>query len=176
MLASETRSWQRTVTFRGAAFVALFAAQQLTWQALRGTWVERVVIHDATVRPAAFLVNAITPHVRAAAAGFSLIAPGGGLNILNGCEGTEALFLLTAAFAIAPIAARSRALGLLLGIAVVFLVNQLRILALFYSYRARPATFELLHGTVTPILVVLAVSGYFYAWLAREARTVSAAG
>lgn len=174
MRLSDPPSSRRVVALRGIAFVLLFAALQVTWQALRGTWVERVVIHDCAVRPAAFFVSLITPRVRAVAAGFSLVAPGGGLNILNGCEGTEALFLLAAAFAIAPVPARSRSIGLLIGIGVVFLVNQLRILALFYSYRASPTLFELLHGTVTPILVIILIAGYFYAWLVREARTAAA--
>ena len=96
---------------------------------------------------------------------FSINAPGGGLNVLNGCEGTEALFLLLAAFLVAPLPWRSRFGGFLLGVGMVFVVNQLRILALFYAYRADHALFDPLHGTVAPILVILLVAGYFYGWL-----------
>jgi hypothetical protein len=45
---------------------------------------------------------------------------------------------------------RQRLAGLLLGIVVVFAVNQARIL-LFYGYRASPAWFDALHTTITPI-------------------------
>jgi exosortase/archaeosortase family protein len=162
------------ILLRLSIFIAIFAGLQLSWIALRGTAVEYTVIHDATVRPAAFLVNTLTPNAAAQAVKFTLHAPGGGLNILNGCEGLEALFLLCAAFAVAPLTWRSRVLGLLLGIAVVFAVNQARILLLFYAYRTDHALFDPLHSTVTPIAVVLLVAAYFYAWLFMASRHADA--
>ena len=162
----------RTALIRAAIFLAIFAALQLTWTSLRGSDVEWWIVHDATVRPAVWLVNIITPQVHARAVGISLRAPGGGLNILNGCEGMEALFLLLAAFIVAPISLRSRLIGLVLGIPLVYVVNQARILTLFYVYRADHSLFDPLHGMVTPIAVVLMVCCYYYAWLARAVRHV----
>jgi exosortase/archaeosortase family protein len=160
---------------RMSAFVGAFAAQQLVWQGLRGSPVERAVIHWGTVRPAALLIDLLTPGAHVQAVGFSLLAPGGGLNILNGCEGLEALFLLSAAFLVAPLPTGLRLRGLLLGVVVVFLVNQSRILVLFYAYRTDAALFDPLHGTVTPIGVVLVVSAYFYAWVLHAQRVTAAA-
>lgn len=53
----------------------------------RGTGIERWIVHDLTLRPAVALVSWLTSEARAKAVGFSIRAPGGGLNILNGCEG-----------------------------------------------------------------------------------------
>lgn len=156
--------------WRGLAFAAIFSVLQLGWQALHGTIIERLLVHDATVRPAAALANWLTPAVHARAVDFSIRAPGGGLNILNGCEGLEALFLLIAAFAVAPLSWTARLLGASLGVLVVFAVNQARILVLFYAYRADHALFDQLHSTVTPIAVVLLVSAYFYAWFNHADR------
>ena len=160
---------------RALAFLALFTLLQLSWQSLRETAAGRFIVHDCTVEPAAWLVSRLTPSVHVRAVDYSLRAPGGGLNILNGCEGMEALFLLSAAFAVAPLAWRQRLGGLLLGIAVVFTVNQARILLLFYGYRASPAWFDALHTTITPIGVVLVISAYFYAWLVYSGRQTAAA-
>jgi exosortase family protein XrtM len=160
---------------RAAGFLVLFAVLQLGWQTLRGSALERAVIHDGTVRPAAFLVNLLTPTTGASAVDFTLRAPGGGLNIQNGCEGLEALFLLSAALLVAPIPWRSRGRGLLLGCAVVFIINQARILVLFYAYRADHSLFDPLHATVTPIVVILLVCAYFYAWLLYSNRSMAAA-
>jgi len=80
--------------------------------------------------------------------------------------------LLCAAFAVAPLTWRSRLLGLLAGIAVVFAINQARILLLFYAYRADHTLFDPLHALVTPIAVVLLVAAYFYAWLFLTQRHV----
>ena len=152
---------------RGAAFIAVFAVLQLSWHGLRGTAAERFVVHSGIVLPAVYAVNHITPHVHASARESSIRAPGGSLNLRNGCEGTEALFLLIAALAIAPLSWRARGLGLLYGVPLVYALNQARVLVLFYAYRANPASFDLLHGSVTPIALVLAVAVYFHAWMAH---------
>jgi exosortase/archaeosortase family protein len=165
----------RGLALRGAAFLLVFALLQLSWQGLRGTWLQHLVVHDLVVWPAALIVNCLTPAAHAWAAEYSIRAAGGGLNILNGCEGMEALFLLLAAFVIAPLGYGWRLRGLLLGIGVVYLVNQLRILALFYAYRTDHALFDALHGTVTPIAVVIAVGCYFHGWLAYARRHANAA-
>jgi exosortase family protein XrtM len=175
MLRETTNGAWHAPGIRAAIFFLSFALLQLGWQALDTSSLKRFIVHDGIVRPAAVLVNWLTPAVHARAVDFSLRAHGGGLNILNGCEGMEALFLLIAAFVVAPLPGRSRWIGLLLGIAVVFVINQLRILTLFYAYRADHALFDPLHAIVTPIVVVLLVSLYFYAWLVRANHRTAAA-
>jgi exosortase/archaeosortase family protein len=166
----EQRGTDPSLLWEGLGFVVIFSVLQLGWQALHGTRFERLLVHDATVRPAVALANWLTPEVHARAVEFSMRAPGGGLNILNGCEGLEALFLLLAAFSVARLPWSARLWGAALGVLVVFAVNQARILTLFYAYRADHALFDRLHSTVTPIAVVLLVSGYFYAWFSHSAR------
>jgi hypothetical protein len=63
-----------------------------------------------------------------------------------------------------------RVAGFLVGALLVFIVNQLRVLTLFYAWRADHALFDLLHGTVTPVAVVLSVCAYYYACLAFAVR------
>jgi exosortase/archaeosortase family protein len=165
VIAARYATWLRLLSF-----VAIFAGLQLAWINVRGTAIEYLVIHDITVKPAAYLVNLFTPSVAAQAVKFTLHAAGGGLNILNGCEGLEALFLLCAAFSVAPLPWRERALGFVLGIVVVFAVNQARILLLFYAFRIDHTWFDFLHGTVTPIAVVLLIAAYFYTWLFKASK------
>jgi exosortase/archaeosortase family protein len=160
---------------RVIAFAATFSILQFGWQALRGSAVEYAVIHRATVQPAAFLINRFTPDVHAHAVEFSIHAPGGGLNVLNGCEGLESLFLLGAAFVVAPLSVRSRLVGFALGSFVVFAVNQARILVLFYAYRYNHELFYSLHATVMPIAVVFCLAAFFYFWLVRYKRDAHAA-
>jgi exosortase/archaeosortase family protein len=148
-------------------FVVTFSVLQITWQELRGSAFERLVVDQGTVRPAVALVNFLTPAVKAQAVGTTMRARGGGLNILNGCEGVEALFLLIAAFLAASLPWRRTLSGVALGTVVVFAVNQARILALFYAFRADRSLFDTLHGIVTPIAVILCVLAFFYAWIHR---------
>ena len=149
-------------------FLGVFALLQWAWGEARDTWVERLVIHQATVKPAAALVQWLTPEANARPVGASIKAPGGGLNILNGCEGTEVMFLLVAAFAAVRLGWRQRLFGLGLGLVLIFALNQARILALFYAYRNQRRLFDLLHTTVLPAVLIAAVALYFYAVLHRS--------
>ena len=154
-------------------FVLVFTLLQWGWSSARGTWVERLVVHDATVTSAAALVRLLTPEIAATAVGASLKAPGGGLNILNGCEGTEVMFLLVAAFAAVRMPWRHRLAGLGLGIAFVFLINQARILALFYCHRADRELFDTLHTAVLPAVLVALTAAFFYAVLHHAQRRMA---
>lgn len=146
------------------AFLVLVALLQGLWNWARGTMVERLVIDRATVASAVALINLAMPDVRAVAAGSRIRAPGGGLNILNGCEGVEVLFLLFAALAAFPLSGRRRLLGIAIGTLFVFLLNQARILALFYAFRTDKVLFGQLHGTIAPVLLILATVLFFIFW------------
>lgn len=145
-------------------FAVIFTTLQTLWIIAGDSVVERLVIDDLTVAVAAFWIGSLTPDIQVAAFGTRLSAPGGGINVLKGCEGTEVLFLLVAAFAVAGGSWRRSVAGLVLGAMVVYLLNQLRILALFYAYRLDHSLFNQLHGTVAPLIMVLLVGFYFFAW------------
>lgn len=149
------------------AFLALFFALQAGYSSGRGGALERLVIEQATVRMAAVLIDTLSPELQVKADGPRLRAPGGGLNVLNGCEGTDVAFLLVAAMAVAPLPWRRRLAGLALGLPLVYALNQVRVLALFYAFRSDRSWFELLHGAVAPLVLVLAVGLFFMVWLNR---------
>jgi exosortase family protein XrtM len=148
-------------------FVMVFSALQLAWQASTDSSIARAFIEKAIVAPAAYTINRVTPDAHAYAAGSRLRSPGGGINIVNGCDGMEMLFLLMAGFAAAPLGGRDRLLGILAGIPLIYLLNQARILALFYSHRSNPELFDALHGFIAPVVMVLLIAAYFYLWLFR---------
>jgi exosortase/archaeosortase family protein len=154
-------------------FVAVFFILQMSYGACRGTWVEHLVIGDLTVAPTAALINALTPEVGVKVLGNRLLAPGGGITVLKGCEGTEVMFMLVAAFAAVVMPWRTRLLGLGLGILMVFCLNQLRLVGLFYAYRSDPSLFDLLHGTLAPIALVIAVAVYALFWFQHAADGTS---
>lgn len=146
-------------------FLAVFVGLQWGWESAHDTALERLVIDRVTVQPSAWLASLITPDIQPYAQGSRLKAQGGGINILNGCEGTDVLFLLIAAFVVAPLFLRPRLIGLLLGVVLVYLLNQARILALFYAWRADRGLFEIMHGYLGPLILVALVAIYFHLWL-----------
>jgi exosortase/archaeosortase family protein len=89
---------------------------------------------------------------------------GGGLNILNGCEGVEVAFLLIAALCAMPGSHRRRLCGMAVGVSLVFMLNQARILALFYAFRYDKVLFSLLHGTVAPLAMIACTVLFVAVW------------
>ncbi len=154
--------------FRILIFLVVFAGLQLTWQFLDGSALHDLIIDEGVVAPAAAVGRALTPDLNVHAVGSRLREDTGGLNIVNGCDGTETLFLLCAGFAVAPLGWRARIGGILVGGVVVYGLNLLRILALFYARHRDLELFDVLHGVVTPALMVLSVVAYYYAWLRRS--------
>lgn len=167
---TRARSLWRTVM----VFLCLVFALQWAWRQACGTTIEHWVIDFATVGTAAHVVNILTPEVQARAVGSRISAAGGGLNILNGCEGTEVLFLLIAALLAYPLSWKTRLWGSLVGVVMVFVANQLRILALFYSFRFDRTLFDHLHGLVAPLCLIAVTSGFFVVLMRWDERLKTA--
>lgn len=146
----------------------MFAILQSVYAALTGTWLERFVIDRVTVQPAAWVIGLVDPAAQVWAAGPRLRAAGGGIGVRPGCEGADIAFLLIAAMAVAPVRVRQRVIGAFAGIALAFVLNQARVISLFYAFRFDRALFQLLHGTVAPLLVILGAGTFFVLWLSRS--------
>lgn len=149
-------------------FLTVFALLQWGWSEARGTWIERLIVDRMTVKTAAAVIATLDPATGVQAVGSRLKADGGGINILNGCEGIEVLFLLAGALLVAPLVWRMRLLGLVAGGGLVFVLNQVRVIALFYAFRSDRALFDTLHGVIAPLLLILATGAFFVVWLDRH--------
>ena len=154
----------RSLAVMAMLFMATFFALQFSYELSRGSSFEHWVIGDLTVKPTAWLLQWLSPEIGVQALGNQLRAPGGGLVVKRGCEGVEMMFMLVAAFGAASLSWRRRLLGTGLGLVLVFVLNQIRLVALFYAYRYDTELFSVLHGTVGPIILVLLVGLYAIAW------------
>jgi len=148
-----------------ALFLGIFAIFSFAWSGTRGSVVERLVIDQTTVAAGAWIIDRISPEEGVRAEGPRLISPKVRLSVLNGCEGTESILLFAAAVLAFPAPWRKKPAGLLLGLVWVFLLNQVRIVSLFFILRHRPQWFEAMHGTIAPIFIILAGSIVFSLWL-----------
>ena len=163
------RPWLAAVVFLLTFFVL-----QVSWTQARGTVLERWVIDYATVHTSVALINTLTPQAAAVAQGASVLAPQGGINVRNGCEGTEVLFLLVAALMAYPFSWVQRLVGVATGSVYVFVINQVRLVALFYAIRDDRPLFNQLHGVVAPLVLVTCTLAFFVAlrnWGQARART-----
>lgn len=148
-----------------AIFLITFITLQTSWELCRGSIIERAIIDHATVIPASWWLQRLWPEQSIHADGHSLVSPTNRLNILNGCEGLETLFLLAAAFMAFPLNWRLRVIGIVSSILLIYVLNQLRIVLLWWATRSAPQLFSLLHGTVLPLTLIAAGTLWFAAFM-----------
>lgn len=146
-------------------FTLVFFAFQVLYAWSEGTAVERFLIESVTVRSAVLLIAHIDPASAVLAIGHEIIAPCGSLSILNGCDGIEAALLLVAAFIAVPMSIGCRLLGILAALAFVYLINQVRVVVLFFVFCRARDIFPLLHGYVAPTSIIIACCVFFLVWL-----------
>lgn len=150
---------------RPLAFLLLFWLLQSLYLGPAGRLPERWLVEGLTVPLAATLLNQLDAGLGVSAQGSALEATGGGLRVLRGCEGTDVMLIWVAALLVAPLSWRSRGLGLLLGLPTLFLLNQLRLIALFFIFREHRPWFEAAHDLVLPLLMVGMTGLLFAGWL-----------
>jgi exosortase family protein XrtM len=152
------------------AFLALFLAFQGLYALAKDTAAERLLIDELTVAPSAALIGWLSPELAPRAEGHRIVAEGTRLSVLNGCEGTESILLLLAAVLAYPASWRWKLVGALTGTLLVYLLNQGRVVGLFYALRHDRELFAMLHGVVAPLLIVLLGALFFLWWTSPTGR------
>ena len=159
-------SWRRALAFLVMSF--------LLYSCLAAVWSEDLshfLIDVLTVQPAAFLARALSGDPSVIAEGSHIRSQQAVINVLFGCDGTDVALLLLAALLVSPLRWRYRLLGMLAGLALVFVLNQLRVVGLFLALRTEPNWFGPLHSMLAPMLLVLGLGIFYLLWLRRFNRT-----
>lgn len=146
-------------------FLSLFVLQSYAYQSLRGTSWEHWLIDELTVKPSALLLDKILPEEHVQARGQKIVSQTTSITVLNGCEGTESMFLLIAAILAFRAPVKHKLAGVLFGVVFIYALNQIRILSLFIALKHNREWFHWLHAYIGPTLIVLLSCVFFLGWL-----------
>lgn len=124
---------------------------------------EKGIVSALAVVPGVTVINLISPDERVSAQGNRLLSSRVRLSVLDGCEGTEVMFLLIAALLAFRSTLRHTLIGVGLGMVLVFILNVIRIASLYYVLRFAKNWFDPLHGMIWPTLIIMAI-GLFFVW------------
>lgn len=149
-------------------FISVFFLLQWAYPMLSDTAVYRFYLDTLTVQPSAALIQWIAPQDGVLARGHRLGWPGGGLSLYNGCDGVEAMKLLIAAFVAVAGPWRARLLGAALGLLLIYVLNQARIVGLYFAARYDRGWFEQLHGMIGPLIIIALTTLFFAWWIGRD--------
>jgi exosortase family protein XrtM len=96
------------------------------------------------------------------------------LSVVRGCDGSGVIFLLIAAIIAYRANVRRTLLGVIGAVALVYVVNQMRIITLFFIDVHWPSWFTPMHVYAIPTLMILLGTLYFAFWAAfQDERTTA---
>ena len=116
----------------------------------------------------ASILNAMGENVRRS--GTLILGGNFAVDILNGCNGIEAMLFLVAAMIAFEAPIKARLLGLLVACVTVQLLNLIRIVSLFLLGRYRREWFEAFHLAIWQSVIFGAAVLMFILWTARVQR------
>jgi exosortase family protein XrtM len=160
-------------------FVALFAAAYIVlylgYSAVPDSFLRDKIYFYGIVNPSRTIIHWVAPGEPVTAVQNRLESPSGSLDIVRGCDGSGVVFLLVAAIIAMRDHLRHTLLGIIGGIALIYLLNQLRIVTLYFVHARWPGWFTAMHAYFIPTLMVLVATIYFAAWATRGARDLEPA-
>jgi archaeosortase B (VPXXXP-CTERM-specific) len=91
--------------------------------------------------------------------------------IVDLCTAVMPMLILTAAILAFPSSVKEKLLGLLIGLPGIFIVNQVRLVSLFFIGAYAPGIFETAHLLVWQSLMILLAIGLWLIWVYKYVRT-----
>lgn len=123
---------------------------------------------------AANIINAAAPAAQVKVDAHRLVSPGVTLEVVRGCDGSGLLFLLVSAVIAFGASWPRKLLGLLAAAALVYVLNEVRVVALYFVLVNNPTWFVPLHASIIPLLTITLSALFYLYWtrwaLARDAH------
>jgi exosortase family protein XrtM len=155
---------------RVGLFLLIYGLLHWAYQSLRDSRFDPWFVHTLTVQPASALIGLLFPSDAVNAVGPRLVWPEGRLTLLAGCDGFEVMSLFVAAVLVADTGWRRGVAALLGGCVAVWALNQLRIAALYWSFRYQRDWFDAIHTAWGPLALIVAVAALYW-WMVGRGVT-----
>ena len=97
--------------------------------------------------------------------GYSIMSQKFSISIAMGCDAIEAMALFAVAVIAFPAKFKDKVVGLISGIVILYVLNQVRIISLYLVGIYFPKAFELMHVEVWQILFIIFAIGLWILWI-----------
>ena len=146
-------------------FAVMFCGLYALYVLVPDSLLRDLVYHQGICVVGADVINLVAPAEQASAVGNTIVSQRAILEIVRGCDGAGAMFLLIAAVLAFPAGWKAKLGGLLGAVLFAYAVNQARVVTLYFVTAYRPELFTALHTFDLPTLVVLLYCIAFGAWV-----------
>lgn len=152
-------------TFRFIAIAAiLYGAFHFAYHKVPDEVLSTKIYPNVIGHFAAKTINTITPSREVYVIDNAIISKRAKLNIVRGCDGSGVLFMLTAAILGFGAKFKQTLIGLVLGTLTVYMINQVRIVGLYYVVEHNRLWFPPVHTYFAPTLIIFLIAGFFLIW------------
>jgi exosortase family protein XrtM len=150
------------------AFIVVFALIYLAFYALYCVIPDAILIEQVyrwgINEPAASVIRMLAPMEAVRVEGHRLLSPRVALEIVRGCDGSGAFFLASAAMLAFSAPLTHKLVGVASAFAIIFVLNEARVISLYFVAGYRPQWFTPLHSYVIPTFLIAAISLHFVIW------------
>ena len=160
----------RTVHFL-TMFIVIYVFCHALYLIIPNSFLANVVYHHGIVSLAMQIINFCSPVEATQAVANKLVSSKASLEIVRGCDGAGATFLLMAAILAFKASWKQKMLGMGIGLLLMFVFNQFRIISLYFIVVYQYSWFEIVHTYIAPTLVVVMVCVYFSGWIVWSGNT-----
>ena len=152
-------------------FLAIYSLLYLGYMKLPDSVLREVVYPLGIGQVCALSINLVAPDEAVRVEGNLVGSSRAALEIVRGCDGIGTLLLVAAAVLAFPASAAKKAMGLMLGFVVVYVINIVRISGLYFVAAHRPDWFLPVHTYFAPTLIIVLCCVFFVLWASHVART-----
>lgn len=146
-------------------FGAIYGILHLAYYLIPDSFLRDVIYHQYIVSVAAWFLNTFTDETGVRASANMLLSHNANLEIVRGCDGIGLAMLVLAGIVASPVPWRRKFSGMLLSLLLVYVLNEVRIVGLYYVVAYQRDWFDPVHTFFAPTLLVL-IFFAFYAWWA----------
>jgi exosortase H (IPTLxxWG-CTERM-specific) len=97
--------------------------------------------------------------------GSTISGPVATISIMRGCDALDPILVLCAGILAYPSSWRRKVIGLVLGVAAMFIMNVVRILSLYVIELKAPTLFDPVHLDIWPVIFVSLAVLLWFAWM-----------
>jgi len=144
-------------------FVLFFFLIQFANYATRA-YTDKFLVETLHAKSCSSLINLFTPTEKTHVIGKALRSGDTGILIDNGCDGIDGFILFIAAILAFPSRAREKALGIMVGLIVIYIFNIARIIFLYYILKYHQGAFDFFHVYVGQTFMVIIGLLLFINW------------
>lgn len=146
-------------------FAGIYGILHLSYFQIPDEILRNVIYHWGLVRLDAALIDLLAPAERVVAVQNHLISARANLEIVRGCDGSGALFLIVSAILAYPATLSRKLVGVCAALTLMYSLNLLRIAGIYFVVAYYPDWFLPAHTYFAPTFIVM-MGCVFFAWWA----------